>query len=428
MEINVLSICDGMSCGRIALERAGIKVGNYYASEIDKYAIQVTQANYPDTIQLGDMTGWRDWDIDWKSIGMVQSGTPCQGFSFAGKQLAFDDPRSKLFFVFVEILRHVQSFNPSVLFLLENVRMKEEHELVISRTLGINPIVINSALLSAQSRLRLYWCNFGLVPDGMFGEMKIGIPQPKDKGILLRDVLESEVEEKYYLSGKAVTGILQHKQNQEEKGFGFGAVIKGVDDLVKVESYIVASRGRNPENPSDITTGASLEQRLEPRTDGKTNTLTSVQKDNMVMQLNPSKESNGVQPYQQNRVYSPDGISPALSAQLSSGSHLIQVGNIYDNEHNSVAGRVYTDEGKSVTLSALGGGGGAKTGLYNIEHRIRRLTPVECERLQTVPEGYTSQVSDTQRYRILGNGWTIDVVSYIFSFINHPSAQATTPT
>lgn len=457
--MNVLSLFDGMSCGQIALGRAGIKVSKYYASEIDKYAIAVTQANYPDAIQLGSVV-----DIDCSKldrIDMLIGGSPCQSFSFAGKRKGMStkceteiltlqhylelkadgyefEGQSYLFWEYMRVLKEVK---PKY-FLLENVMMGEKWERVLSKAIGVNPIEINSALVSAQSRRRLYWTNIGMEPRGLFGDMECVIPQPKDKGILLRDVLESEVEEKYYLSDKAVTGILQHKQNQEEKGFGFGAVIKGVDekslplkiggkgvdDLVKVESYIVASRGRNPENPSDRTTGASLEQRLEPRTDGKTNTLTSVQKDNMVMQLNPSKESNGQQPYQQNRVYSPDGISPALSAQLSSGSHLIQVGNIYDNEHNSVAGRVYTDEGKSVTLSALGGGGGAKTGLYNIEHRIRRLTPVECERLQTVPEGYTSQVSDTQRYRILGNGWTIDVVSYIFSFINHPSAQATTPT
>lgn len=396
--MRVLSLFDGISCGQIALERAGIKVSKYYASEIDKYAIAVTQANYPDTIQLGDIAGWREWDIDWKSIGLIQAGSPCQGFSFAGKQLAFDDPRSKLFFVFVDILRHVQSFNPSVLFLLENVRMKYEHELVISRMLGINPLVINSSLVSAQSRLRLYWCNIGCEPRGMFGDMECVIPQPKDKGILLRDVLEPEVDEKYYLSGNAIQGILNHKQEQEQKGFGFGAVIKredekslplkvggkGVDDLI-----IVASRGRNPENPSDRTTGANLEQRLEPRTDGKTNTITSVQKDNYVIQLNPSKESGGVQPYQQNRVYSPDGISPALLADMSSRTHAVM----------------------------------------ESEHRIRRLTEKECCRLQTIKDDYFIKdgkpiVSSTQQYRAIGNGWTVDVISYIYGFISplHHSA------
>ena len=444
--MNVLSLFDGMSCGQIALGRAGIKVSKYYASEIDKYAIAVTQANYPDTIQLGSVV-----DIDCSKlehIDLLTGGSPCQSFSFAGKRKGMStkceteiltlqhylelkadgyefEGQSYLFWEYMRVLKEVK---PKY-FLLENVMMGEKWERVLSKAIGVNPIEINSSLVSAQSRRRLYWTNIGMEPRGLFGDLESIIKQPKDKGILLRDVLETEVDEKYYLSGKLVHTLFNTRSGSEQQfkeaqpanvdGKGVSLTARYYK-MGRQDNYIVASRGRNPENPSDRTTGASLEQRLEPRTDGKTNTLTSVQKDNMVMQLNPSKESNGVQPYQQNRVYSPDGISPALSAQLSSGSHLIQVGNIYDNEHNSVAGRVYTDEGKSVTLSALGGGGGAKTGLYNIEHRIRRLTPVECERLQTVPEGYTSQVSDTQRYRILGNGWTIDVVSYIFSFINHP--------
>ena len=133
----VLSLFDGISCGQIALERAGIKVDKYYASEVDKYAITVTQANYPDTIQLGDVTKWREWDIDWGGIDLLIGGSPCQGFSFAGKQLAFDDPRSKLFFVYVDILNHIRSLNPDVKFLLENVKMKKEHLAVITEQLGV---------------------------------------------------------------------------------------------------------------------------------------------------------------------------------------------------------------------------------------------------------------------------------------------------
>jgi len=133
--MNVLSLFDGMSCGQIALERAGVKAGNYYASELDKYAIKVTQANYPDTVQLGDVTKWRDWGIDWSSIDLLIGGSPCQGFSFAGKQLAFDDPRSKLFFVYVDILSHIRSVNPNVKFMLENVRMKKEYLDIITESL-----------------------------------------------------------------------------------------------------------------------------------------------------------------------------------------------------------------------------------------------------------------------------------------------------
>lgn len=117
--MNILSLFDGISCGRVALERVGIPVDKYYASEIDKYAIQITQKNYPDTIHLGDVTKWKDWDIDWKSIDLLIGGSPCQGFSNAGKGLNFDDPRSALFFVFVDILNHIKSVNPNVKFLLE---------------------------------------------------------------------------------------------------------------------------------------------------------------------------------------------------------------------------------------------------------------------------------------------------------------------
>ena len=133
--MRVLSLFDGMSCGQIALNRIGIVPSVYYASELDKYAIKVTQANYPDTIQLGDVTKWREWDIDWCGIDLLIGGSPCQGFSFAGKQLAFDDPRSKLFFVYVDILNHIRSVNPDVKFLLENVKMKKEYLDVITESL-----------------------------------------------------------------------------------------------------------------------------------------------------------------------------------------------------------------------------------------------------------------------------------------------------
>ena len=175
--MNVLSLFDGISAGQVALERLGNRVDNYYASEIDKYSIKVTQSNYPNTIQLGDVTKWRDWDIDWSSIDLLIGGSPCQGFSFAGKQLAFDDPRSKLFFTHVDILNHIRSMNPDVKFLLENVKMKKEHLAVISEQLGVEPVFINSALVSAQNRQRYYWANWE------FG-------QPKDEGILLNDILE----------------------------------------------------------------------------------------------------------------------------------------------------------------------------------------------------------------------------------------------
>ena len=132
---NVLSLFDGISCGQVALGRAGIEFDTYYASELDKYPIKITQANYPDTVQLGDVCNWREWGIDWSSIDLLIGGSPCQGFSFAGKQLAFNDPRSKLFFVYVDILNHIRKFNPNVKFLLENVKMKKEFLDVITESL-----------------------------------------------------------------------------------------------------------------------------------------------------------------------------------------------------------------------------------------------------------------------------------------------------
>lgn len=174
--MRVLSLFDGISGGRLALERAGIPVEKYYASEIDKYAIQIAQKNYPDTIQIGDCT-----QVDFAKfrdeIDLVIGGSPCQGFSFAGKQLNFNDPRSKLFFEFV---RAVETIKPKY-FLLENVKMKQEFQDVISEQLGVQPIEINSALLSAQNRKRLYWTN---IPN---------VGQPADKGILLKDIVSDAV-------------------------------------------------------------------------------------------------------------------------------------------------------------------------------------------------------------------------------------------
>lgn len=176
--MKVLSLFDGISCGRVALERSGIHVDKYYAAEIDKHAAFIAAKNWPDNIQLGDVTKWRDWPIDWGSIDLLIGGSPCQGFSFAGKQLAFDDPRSALFFVYVDILNHIRSVNPNVKFMLENVKMKKEHLAVITEMLGVEPIFINSDLVSAQSRQRFYWCNWH-------------VTQPQDKGILLNDILEN---------------------------------------------------------------------------------------------------------------------------------------------------------------------------------------------------------------------------------------------
>ena len=175
-KINVLSLFDGICSGRVALQRAGIPVNKYYASEIDKYALMITKKNFPDNVQLGDVTKWKNWNLDWGSIDLLIGGSPCQGFSFSGKQLNFNDPRSKLFFEYADILHHIQKYNPNVKFLLENVKMKQEFQDVISENLGVQPVEINSALVSAQNRRRLYWANW---------EFR----QPEDRHIMLKDIV-----------------------------------------------------------------------------------------------------------------------------------------------------------------------------------------------------------------------------------------------
>lgn len=278
-KINVLSLFDGMSCGQIALNRAGVSYGKYFASEIDKHAIKVTQHNYPNTIQLGDVTQVGGNGLP--KIDLLIGGSPCQGFSIAGKQLNFDDPRSKLFFEFVRLLKECK---PKY-FLLENVKMKKEYQDVITDHLGVEPIEINSNLVSAQNRRRLYWTN---IP---------GVTVPEDKGIILSDILEKDVDDKFYLSESAI-------------------------------DYMDRLRNGKPRweyHKSDL--------------EGKASCLTA----NMY---------KGV----------PYGV-----LKLNFG-----------------------------------------------KNPYRRLTPVECERLQTVPDNFTGIVSNSQRYKMLGNGWTVDVVAYIF--------------
>lgn len=169
--MNILSLFDGMGCLYMALKELGLPINNYYASEIDKQAIRFTKQNIPRIIHLGDLEKWREWNIDWKSFDFVGAGSPCQGFSFAGKQLNFSDPRSKLFFTFVDILNHIKKLNPDVKYLLENVNMKKEYLRIISEYLGIFPVRINSNLVSAQNRDRWYWTNIRTKDVGLFSEL-----------------------------------------------------------------------------------------------------------------------------------------------------------------------------------------------------------------------------------------------------------------
>ena len=190
--MNVLSLFNGMSTGHTALDNVGIKVGKYYSSEIKPAAIKLTQHHYPDTIQLGDVTKWKEWDIDWKSIDMVLSGSPCQDLSIAGKRKGLEGERSSLFWVFVDILNHIKELNPDVLFLQENVGSAPRGDVgIMSRSLGVYPVRINSSLVTAQLRDRYYWSNIRTAPDGLFGDVVSDIPQPKDRKIMFKDIVTS---------------------------------------------------------------------------------------------------------------------------------------------------------------------------------------------------------------------------------------------
>jgi hypothetical protein len=214
--MNVLSLFNGMNTGRQALENVGIKVNKYYSSEIKPYAIELTQHHFPDTIQVGDVTKWKEWDIDWGSIDLVLSGSPCQDLSAAGKRAGINGSRSSLFFTFVEILEHIKSLNSKVLFLQENVGSASKLDVgIMSRALGVYPVRINSSLVTAQLRDRYYWSNIRTKEDGMFGDIITDIPQPKDKGILLKQILISgEVDINKHTCLNTLSGSMENSKQE----------------------------------------------------------------------------------------------------------------------------------------------------------------------------------------------------------------------
>jgi len=382
--IVVLSLFDGMSCGQIALQRLGIKVKAYYASEIDKHAMKVAQHNFPDTIQLGDVT--KVFAKDLPKIDLLIGGSPCQGFSFAGKQLAFDDPRSMLFFEFVRLKNEC---NPTY-FMLENVKMKKEFEHIISRYMGVAPIEINSASVSAQNRERLYWTNIANEPYGLFGDMQCTIPQPKDKGILLQDVLDNDVPGKFYLSEKALARI--------EKAANLG--IRAKIDPLKSGTLTLKNQSGQLAIDNSTTLIENLKRCLKF---GRTEEAKQLRKERMA-------KGKGHTPFQKKQINEIDFEKMnTLTTAITKDNIICE---ILGNKANTLTPDAYLatgernrdENGKAVLTSMC-------------DRRLRRLTPTECERLQTVPDGYTSCVSDTQRYRMLGNGWTVDVIAHIFSYM-----------
>ena len=394
--MRVLSLFDGISCGRIALERAGIEIESYYASEVDKYAISVAQKNYPDTIQLGDIN-----NIDFKQfvgkIDLIIGGSPCQDLSVAKKNReGLFGKRSGLFWKFVEA---VETIKPRF-FLLENVAsMSKENKDIISQTLGVEPILINSALVSAQQRKRLYWCNWQ-------------VSQPEDKGILLKDILES---------GEA----------WEQKGYCLTANYNGAyfpHDYLRKQRQMVAEPLRIPENTqkgyAEINQGECFDYafpnsktRRGRKMDKKSNCLTAMFP-HFFQYLGCAFRSRN---HKKQLEVRKDEKSNAMTS-VQSDSMLLSPIRLGEIGKDCQGNRVYSVRGKSVCLNAHGGGLGAKTGLYKIDlpdgdYYVRKLTPLECERLQTLPEGYTEGISQTQRYKAIGNGWTVDVIAHIFKEI-----------
>ena len=375
--MNVLSLFDGMSCGQIALNRAGVKYDRYFASEIDKYAMQVTQANYPNTMQLGDVTKVDYTKLPIGGIDLLMGGSPCQGFSFAGKQLNFNDPRSKLFFEFVRLRDELK---PKYV-LLENVRMKKDSEDIITKYMGFPPQAINSNLKSAQNRYRLYW--WGQLVDGKY--QMIPIPPMKDEGIVLKDILED-------LPFSEIPNYL----NNTWCGKRRGDMVKSVDD------------------PKANCLTASMWKGQIP---------TFVKKPIQVGEATNIKGFDILK-----RVYSPNGKSPTLTTMQ--GGHRepkVAIGRIVNRrlDENGVRKdyqlelpytaqiEVRNDE-KSNCLTTV-----QKDNVVVEKELYRKLTPLECERLQTVPDNYTEGVSKTQRYKMLGNGWTVEIISEIMKGIKN---------
>lgn len=361
--MNILSLFDGKSSGYTACELAGIEIGNYYSSEVDKYAIQVSNAIHPDQVRLGDVTKWREWDIDWSSIDIIFGGFPCQSWSVAGSQLGDKDERGMLFWVMLDIMKHVRYHNPKADFLIENVKMKKEFEEYITYHLKeavglVHKILINSALVSAQNRNRYYWTSFP-------------VTQPEDEGITWGDIRERGVA-KFYYTEKGLQWLARHSQRKgkqlgvwrdDEKAQMVEAShyknysaqrFFGICDLPSDESVVASMRGRriNPKSMSrdDYNMEIEIEQYIEFKYDNKSNCLSTVQKDNVVVPF-------------------------------------------------TLPNRVPVDM-----------------------FFFRYITPRECYRLQTVPEHYIDKildcgVSNTQLYKIAGNGWTDEVISHILKCI-----------
>jgi len=404
--MKVLSLFDGISACHLALTRAGIEVDTYYTAEIDKYATQISEYHYPDAVRFGDVTKWQDWDIDWSSIDIVTGGFPCQAWSVAGKQLGDKDERGMLFWTMLDIMKMVLKHNPKAYFLMENVKMKREFEEYIThhteQALGhVEKHLINSALVSAQNRNRYYWTN---IP---------GITQPEDKGLVLADVIESGVES--VLSDKEMDYMLRSESTVSHK--------PRID------------RARSPNEKANTLTQSMykgvphgvIERPCEPR---------EFKEGSLCHHAATATDLNGNESIK--RVYAETGKAPTLTTMggghrepkvlivpeaTKKGYTEIEPGQCVDLTFpTSKTRRGRKMESKSNCLTAASFDYNHWNG-----HTYRKLTPLECERLQTFPDDWTlvtdengkQLVSNSQRYKVLGNAWTVDVIAHIFRGINN---------
>jgi len=433
--MNVLSLFDGISCGQVALNRAGLKIDNYFASEIDKYAIKVTMVNYPNTIQLGSVV-----DVDCSKLPKIDiliGGSPCQSFSFAGKRNGMTtkdeieiltlehylllknegyefEGQSYLFWEYMRILNDAK---PKY-FLLENVEMGERWEKVLSKAIGVNGIHINSALLSAQNRKRIYWTNIGMKPAGLFGDLESIIQQPKDLGILLKDVLELEVDEKYFLSQKSIDYIYRNSRN-----IGF----KNHEDNNK-SHCIVANFSRGiPYNQIEIIdkefTGLDINKKSKTFRTGGSQSATNKHNYDLIVH-NTQRRSAERPSIQKNKnaggcghLSRNDGKTYSLDTQNTNAVEIVASRGRLNEEGTYTQYLEERQDGKTNSLTTV-----QSDNLVNSKSHIRRLTPIEAERLQTLPDNYTNHISDSQRYKCIGNGWTVDVIVHIFKYIKNENS------
>ncbi len=398
--MRVLSLYDGISCGMAALERAGIPVESYDAFEIDKYAVKISEKNYPQIVHHGDVFGGSY--SDFKGYDLLIGGSPCTYWSIAktGREVTPDGMGGKLFMEYVRALRE----SGCKYFLYENNNSIHQNiKDFISEQLGVKPIMINSALVSAQQRKRCYWTN---IPN---------VSKPADKGILLKDILESGLpwqDKSYCMTASYDGAVLWNTLQRSQRS-------------MIAEPVGVAQRGRYVQSGSRTEKmGGGTEQFIEARKDGKSNCLTTVQKDSMVAEPIPFNTYNGEGEKSRTFMagYYKYGEATIITNKGFKGgaTAIAQPVRVGEYGKGGQGQRIYSVRGKSVTLSANGGGQGAKTGLYKIDlpdgdYIVRKLTPVEAERLQTLPDNYTEGISNTQRYKCIGNGWTVDVIAHILN-------------